>query len=105
MTKKEYNGYYNYETWLTALWIDNDQGLQEEVNELASRAHSPYALANTLEDFIGELNPAPQAGLFSDFINSCLSEVNWEELAETYYEENHESLTKEEQLEEVKARS
>lgn len=26
MTKKEYNGWQNYETWNVALWLDNEQG-------------------------------------------------------------------------------
>ena len=38
MNKKEHNGYYNYETWLTALWIDNDQFLNETVHDMAREA-------------------------------------------------------------------
>ena len=26
MNKKEYNGWYNYETWMVNLWMDERQG-------------------------------------------------------------------------------
>ena len=35
MNKNEYNGWYNYETWLVNLWMDNDQGSQEMWREHA----------------------------------------------------------------------
>jgi hypothetical protein len=37
MQHKEYNGWYNYETWNAALWCDNDQGLYEYFTEEAQR--------------------------------------------------------------------
>ena len=35
MTNKEYNGWYNYETWLCNLWMDNDQAEHEYWREVA----------------------------------------------------------------------
>ena len=29
MNKKEYNGWYNYETWMVNLWMDNTQQSHE----------------------------------------------------------------------------
>ena len=34
---EEYNGWTNRETWCAALWINNDQGMQEYAAELARR--------------------------------------------------------------------
>lgn len=34
-TDETYNGWTNRETWAWALWINNDQGLQETVHDLA----------------------------------------------------------------------
>ena len=35
MTNKEYNGWYNWETWSVNLWMDNDQGSHEMWREIA----------------------------------------------------------------------
>ena len=29
MSDRKYNGWTNYETWVTKLWMDNDEGSQE----------------------------------------------------------------------------
>jgi hypothetical protein len=36
--EKGYNGWTNYETWLVALWIDNEQGTYGMRQELAQDA-------------------------------------------------------------------
>ena len=38
MENKKYNGWNNYETWLTALWIDNDCGSYQYRCELVEQA-------------------------------------------------------------------
>lgn len=35
MTDTKYNGWKNYETWLAALWISNDEGFESQANEIA----------------------------------------------------------------------
>ena len=35
---EEYNGWTNRETWATALWIDNDEGMSNEASEKISEA-------------------------------------------------------------------
>jgi hypothetical protein len=35
MSADEYNGWTNRETWAVALWINNEQGWQEQVLEMA----------------------------------------------------------------------
>jgi hypothetical protein len=95
MTHKEYNGWYNYETWLVNLWLTNDQGIQEWVADMAERAvksdnflsSAPAArLADTLEDQIKEdlTEDLEACSLQADLLGAALSEVNWYELAEHY---------------------
>ncbi|PSB00500.1 DUF7249 family protein [Merismopedia glauca] len=88
-----YNGWMNYETWVTALWIDNDQSsyyYSHELTKLAQEEHSQKQdrisyLATLLKDWIQEMNPlADDANLFSDLLNAALSEVNWGEIAENF---------------------
>lgn len=85
---KPYNGYTNYETWAVSLWIDNNQGLYNDVQELArENVDSEYDLANAIKDFIEEFNPlAENADMFSDLMQSALQNVNWQEIAENWIE-------------------
>lgn len=42
---EEYNGWVNRETWALNLWLGNDEGLYNEVREIAERATSEYVVA------------------------------------------------------------
>jgi len=92
MTRKEYNGWTNYETWAVALWLDNEEGSQrfwhERAHELADELRdttSAYArftgreiftlkervtqkLADELKDSHEEANPLPDSGVFTDLL-------------------------------------
>ena len=87
-TNKDYNGWTNYETWVTALWIeDGSYNYRCELCEAAkNQSDNPTShLAETIKDWIEGLNPlADKAGLFSDLINAALNEVNWHEIAENF---------------------
>ncbi len=96
MNNKKYNGWNNYETWAAALWIDNDYGsyqyrcelveqVKEEHSEESDRA---YYLASVLQDWIESQNPlAENADFFTDLLNSALSEIDWQEIAENFLAE------------------
>ena len=86
MPEKGYNGWTNYETWAVNLWIDND-GMDEEVRERVSGLDE-YRAGKAIQEMIEELNPlADEASMFSDLLSGALSEVNWQEIAEHYLEE------------------
>ena len=107
MNNKEYNGYYNYETWLVSLHIDNEQHYEREVQNLANTARNQYELANSIKNFVEENMIKDENGkditncFLNDLINSALSEVNWQELAEGYVQENGTVFNQESVEEEV----
>jgi hypothetical protein len=93
MNDNNYNGWTNYETWVTALWIDNDQSSYYHrcsLAELVKKEHHEQSdrvgcLATSLKDWIEEMNPlADQANLFCDLLNAALSDVDWYEIAENF---------------------
>ena len=82
--------------WVTALWIDNDYGtyqhrcaLAEEVkNKHEEESDRANCLASNLKDWIEEQNPlADNADLFTDLLNSALSQIDWHEIAENFLAE------------------
>lgn len=99
----EYNGYKNYPAWNVNLWIDNDSGLYDYVQELAIEAYnnateSVYISKRkdaiyTLEKqfincFLDELNPlAESASMYSDILGWALESINWHEVAENWINE------------------
>lgn len=106
MTKNEYNGWFNYETWLVKLWMDNEQSSQEHWSERATEAlreagetmsanfrmtgvepftteeKAAFALAKELkaqhEESLPELD-----GFAADLLSAAMSEVNWHEIAKS----------------------
>lgn len=84
-----YNGWKNYETWNVKLWLDNEQGSSEEARDMARRARSVNDLAEQLKDWVNEMAPDLGASCFADLLNAALGEVDWYEMAESYYEEEH----------------
>ena len=96
MDNKTYNGWKNYQTWVTALWIDNDYGAYQyrcELVEQVKEAHEEKddrenSLASSLKDWIEEQNPlAGNANVFTDLLNSALSDIDWQEIAENFLSE------------------
>jgi len=86
VTRREYNGWTNYETWLVGLWLDNSQGDQEEAQRIvrAERLDTGGA-AEAIRDWIQELAPEMDS-LYGDLLGAALSEVNWQEIAEHFAE-------------------
>lgn len=108
MTNKEYNGWYNYETWIVNLWMDNEQGTQafwlEQAKEsietaidtttpdgkpfsLTPEERAAITLAQEIQDYhetraADMLEAAESSATFlADLLNGALSEVNWHEIA------------------------
>lgn len=89
MTRKEYNGWTNYETWAARLWLDNDEGSYRYWGSEARQAKDIASLARQLEQEHEDAIPENMTtGLFADLLTSALQEVNWEEIAESLIDDN-----------------
>jgi hypothetical protein len=90
MTKNEYNGWYNYETWLFNLWHDDafaddaaeahrhSKGTEDAIDQLAD------AIEAFAEEFVA---PKEGHGFATDIMNSALQEINYREIAKHYIEQ------------------
>ena len=106
----KYNGWSNYETWNWALWINNEQGWQETVNEQAEecyrdadkgedRKHDACtALADILKSEAEENSPEV-TGPYADILNAALGAIDWYEIAESFISECADDIEAEEQAE------
>lgn len=77
MRTGSYNGWSNYETWLTGVWIDNNEADQAYVLDLTLRARSLADLADKLRDYIESSQPDTAA----------VGRINFAELASHYWDE------------------
>jgi hypothetical protein len=85
MESKEYNGWYNFETWNCSLWIDNEQGLQEMFMEVAEHYREDVGgLASYIEEQLRESEIIPSLGatFAGDMIETFVREINFDEIAE-----------------------
>ena len=96
---RKYNGWTNYETWLLALWFDNEPSSyaywREVADELACDEAVPvsyddsrpatYRLANRMRleiEAAAEVRLGEHADVFSDLLSAALSEIAWLEIAD-----------------------
>ena len=91
MTKLEYNGWYNFETWNAVLCLSKKYGdtryWEERADDLAQTADGIDDLTDKLADeieaqFDEAASELPLTGFFADVFNASLREVNWKEIAE-----------------------
>jgi hypothetical protein len=103
-----YNGYTNYETWVTALWMDNEPHTNEFLYELANnnpiprkRFHTSYDdwldamwnKAKILEEYVKDMILSdPPNGLGTDLLTHAISGINWQEIIEVHTEEEVEEI-------------
>jgi len=50
-----YNGWVNRETWATALYLDNDEGMQSEVIAIAKVSKDKYECGTLIKEFLEEI--------------------------------------------------
>ena len=98
MTNEQYNGWTNRETWLTNLWLTNDQGIYEYVVESLQqnppgRTPAVETLRRIVEELVapteqvGDWTVIRQAGLREDFLGQCVARVNYDEILEGFQDE------------------
>jgi 6-pyruvoyl-tetrahydropterin synthase len=88
VNNNEYNGHYNYETWLVSLNISD---FQQELQDMAADAKSLRDMETSIQNFVNEtlLNEVEESKntFLKDVVNSFLSEVNWQDIAKSNYTE------------------
>lgn len=78
------NGYANFETWNTVLWLRNDEGLFNECARIVRHARTSHDAADALEEMVTEAMPHVPVSLYSDLLNHALGQVDWKEVAEAF---------------------
>ena len=115
MTDTNYNGWRNYETWLVALWIDNDESAQNAAREIAANVaqldpaeecsmlgadywtdenraawydrKSGEEIREYVEDPENGVLPELGASLVADLVGSALDSVDWTAIGAHYQPE------------------
>jgi hypothetical protein len=86
----KYNGWTNYPTWVTALWMDNDEDSYLYYREQARRAKDTWELSKSLKAEYNDFDNigVDVTGVFSDLMTWALAYVNWDEIAEHLLDES-----------------
>ena len=102
MTDTKYNGWTNYETWLTNLHFDGSFDLSDEVKEGyfdgMNRDQVKSWIANYIEECVeeyayGDIELGTPNRLFiTDMIQSFLGEVDWDDLADHYCDDVYQMM-------------
>lgn len=85
----EYNGWTNRETWLTNLWLNNDMGSYEQLQEICRKDCEVWEKAEELEtqfqDQLEDMYDYPT--FWSDIIGTALDRVDWYRIVEANMED------------------
>lgn len=82
----EYSGWANYETWNVALWLQNYEGSYREMVAIARRAKGVDDFGRSLRQFVEDC--ANASGRYGDLKRADLRAVDWNELAESLWDDN-----------------
>jgi len=76
-----YNGWSNYETWATGLWLDNDPYTSEEVERIAKMKGELYQKIEAMRELVDSIIlPTTGAGLSQDLLNAAVDQINYREI-------------------------
>jgi len=85
--KKEaegYKGWANHATWAAAEWLEDDEGLYNELLGVA-KTFDDHELAQKLQEYVERNNPlAGQSSMYAEVLSGVLQDVNYGEIAHLY---------------------
>lgn len=83
----KYQGWANYETWAVALWLNNDQGMQEQAMSMAAghAKDDAGAVADAIKEWVeSDMIPDLGASLAADLLGAAVADVDWYEIAQSF---------------------
>lgn len=88
-----YNGWGNYETWLTNLWFENydftdqvDDGHFDDMDQDEILSYVADYIEESVGEYISEQLGVVE-GFILDVVNSFVGDVDWREIAEHYVDD------------------
>ena len=99
MSNTTYNGWTKYETWVVNLWLTNDSGSVDRLNEMARDCltqasgdivNAVTQLAAQIESDHEEFMPET-TGVYADLLGHALGMVDWREIAQYVIDEEYTS--------------
>jgi len=96
MTDKTYNGWTNYETWLTNLHFENfdfEEFVDDGSFDLLDRDEIKTWISNYIQESVEECTygdielGTPNRLFVTDMIQSFLGEVDWDDIADHYLDD------------------
>lgn len=88
MTDETYNGWANYETWATNLWLSNEEETYNLVRTIvrnAGDANPSRLIRESIEE--GLWGDEAPASLGTDLVRNALDRVDWPAIVESFREE------------------
>ena len=90
-----HNGYTNYYTWVTALWLENTEatynhyrGMYAELSEGRPAEDAAADLADAIREDMEDGNPLQgEANSYADILAAALQEINYQEIAARFADE------------------
>jgi hypothetical protein len=89
-TDTTYQGWTNYETWLTNLWLtSNDQATYNEVRGIVTTAENEHDAVDKCADYVDHLcyGEDRKPSLAADLLRGALSQVDWYSIVESLRED------------------
>jgi hypothetical protein len=83
-----YNGWTNYPTWAVYCWLSSDEATNATIEALAQV--NVYRTADEIRAFVESGNPLTEgASMYVDMLNWAIGLINWDEIAEAYWQSTH----------------
>lgn len=83
--ENKYNGWKNYQTWVTALWMENEIGTYNFFHEMSNSCEDKFELADMIKEYFEneyeECVPY-NCGWFCDIARRSFEEIDFVEIAE-----------------------
>ena len=82
---ENYNGWKNRETWVVALWLNNEQDLYNVCRAIV-KVNDRFKARDMIEDMVRRQSPIT-CGMYADLINHALWQVDWDAIAKSFMED------------------